>query len=127
MASGFSISMLVRTAAFTGFVKYCEHAVDDATKSALKQVSAMIIEIEHGIVPVLSGRLRGSISGGPINETGPHSFGMIVGPRGDPVFRYSGKAETRTGFREQAGGAAATAFPEAFEAEQAAAFKAGGA
>ncbi|MFF2551818.1 HK97 gp10 family phage protein [Nocardia sp. NPDC058058] len=84
----------VDIAAFLAAEEYMEKQVDRACMYSIREAGRQIRSSARKQVPVLTGRLKKSISNSRrIRETGHHSFQLSVGPHGSPVFRYSGKIE----------------------------------
>lgn len=79
---------------FLAAEEYMDRMVDRASMYAIRQAGREIRAAARAEVPVLTGRLRKSISNSRrVRTTGAHSFELSVGPHGSPVFLYSGKIE----------------------------------
>lgn len=88
------------------FLDRVEAQMGDAVAEAVRAAAKAGQDVGQANAPVLTGRLRASITPGQLSTTAAGVLQMGVGPRGSPVFLYAQKEEKRTPYMAKAGAAA---------------------
>ena len=114
------ISAHFNTKPFLASLRAMERRVDRATMWALREVAREVRKEAGRYAPVgdgsdpreKPGQLKRSVRASRrIKRIGPHTFELVIGPRGDHVHLYASKAEKRTRFMARAYNAVLPSIP----------------